>query len=79
MSYHQAESRRPSILRRCLRAQASQKCTRRPFSTEQIQVSGRPSAVAPQRPHAVREGGDGVEVVAGGVVVVLDGAPVVVV
>ncbi len=37
------------MARRLSREQSSQKYTRRPSSTEQVQVSGRVSAVLPQR------------------------------
>ncbi len=39
--------------RRWSRAQVSQKYSRVPFSTEQVQVTGRPPAVVPQREHTV--------------------------
>lgn len=41
------------MLRMWVRAQSSQKYTRLPFSTEQVQVRGSPLATAPQRAHAV--------------------------
>lgn len=51
-SHHHDESSRPSIARRFSREQTSQKYWRMPFSTEQVQVTGRePPAGVPQRAH----------------------------
>ncbi len=45
------------MARRLARAQSSQKYRRRPFSTEQVQVTGRLSAVVPQRAQEKRSSG----------------------